>query len=75
MTLDEFVAVFAGEFEETPQGGWNGQTKFRELPEWGSLSTLSVLSAIDDEFDIVMTGSELRQCTTIEDAYKLALTK
>lgn len=75
MKLDEFVKVVAGEFQETPIEEINEQTHFRELEEWSSLVALSVLSSIDDEFDIILTGGDIRKCTTIEDLYNIALTK
>ena len=75
MKLDEFVNVVAGEFQNTPIETFNAQTHYRELPEWGSLVMLSVLSAIDDAFDVILTGSDIRQTTTIEDLYNIALTK
>lgn len=75
MKLDEFVKVVAGEFQETPIEEINAQTHFRELEEWSSLVALSVLSSIDDEFDIILTGGDIRKCTTIEDLYNIALTK
>ena len=75
MTLDEFVKVVANEFETTPVETFNAQTHFRELDEWSSLLALSVLSSIDDEFDIILTGGDIRKCTTIEDLYNIALNK
>ena len=75
MNLEEFVKVVANEFQETPIDEISGQTHFRELPEWSSLVALSVLSAIDDEFDIMLTGGDIRKSTTIEDLYNIACSK
>lgn len=75
MTIDEFVKVVAGEFENTPASEFNAQTRFRELDEWSSLLALSVISAVDDEFDIILTGADIRASKTIEDLYNIALSK
>lgn len=75
MNLEEFVKVVANEFQETPIDEISDQTHFRELPEWSSLVALSVLSAIDDEFDIMLTGGDIRKSTTIEDLYNIACSK
>lgn len=75
MTLDEFVKVVAGEFENTPASEFTAQTHFRELEEWSSLLALSVISSIDDEFDVILTGADIRASKTIEDLYNIALSK
>ena len=70
MTLDEFVKAFAAEFDDTPEETFKPETHYRELDEWGSLVASSIISMVDDEVDVVITGADLRSCTTIEDLYK-----
>jgi acyl carrier protein len=70
MKLDEFVKAFAREFEETPEEVFTPQTNYKELDEWGSLTVLSIISMVDEEFDKAITGADLRACNTIEDLYK-----
>jgi acyl carrier protein len=53
MTLENFITKFAEQFDETPAEEIKAETLFRELEEWGSLLGLSVISMIDDEYDIV----------------------
>jgi acyl carrier protein len=43
------------------------ETKFRDLENWDSLSFLSVLAMIDEEYDVVIEGNDFRQLVTIED--------
>ena len=75
MTLDEFVKAFAAEFDDTPEETFKPETHYRELDEWGSLVALSIISMVDDEVDVVITGADLRSCTTIEDLYKVVQSK
>lgn len=75
MTLDEFVKAFAAEFDDTPEDVFKPDTHFRELEEWDSLTTLSIISMVDDEADVVITGADIRSCTTIEDLYNIIQTK
>lgn len=42
-------------------------TKFRDLENWDSLSFLSVLAMIDEEYDVVIEGNDFRRLVTIED--------
>lgn len=75
MTLDEFVKAFAAEFDDTPEEVFKADTHFRELEEWGSLTALSIISMIDDNADVVITGADIRSCTTIEDLYNIVQSK
>ena len=75
MNLEEFVSRFAEEFEDTLLEQFTPETEFRELDEWSSLSGLSVISMIDDEFDRAITGAELRSVSTIEELYNLVQLK
>lgn len=75
MTLDEFVKAFAAEFDDTPSEQFSPTTNYRELDEWGSLVSLSIISMVDDEMNKRITGADLRNCTTIEDLYNLIESK
>ncbi len=75
ITLDEFVKAFAAEFDETPEEIFSPETHFRELDEWGSLLALSIISMVDDNCDVVITGADIRSCITINDLYKILQSK
>jgi acyl carrier protein len=45
----------------------NLQTKFRDLENWDSLSFLSILAMIDEEYDVIIEGNDFRRLVTIED--------
>ena len=75
MTLDEFVTVFAEEFDDTPVEDFNADTKYRQLDEWSSLVALSIISMVDDQFEKNITGADIRSTETIEDLYNLIQAK
>lgn len=75
MTLDEFVARFAEEFDETPEEQFTPSTDFKSLDEWGSLTALSIVGMVDEEYDKRITGADLRNVTTIEELYNLVESK
>lgn len=70
MKLDEFVEKFADEFTETPASEITAETKYRELKEWGSLTALSILSMIDEEYDQMLAGATLRKFETVKELYE-----
>lgn len=75
MTLDEFIEAFAEEFDDTPVEAFKADTKYRQLDEWSSLTALSIISMVDDQFDKNITGADIRSTETIEDLYKLIQAK
>lgn len=75
MELKEFVQKFAEQFEETDIELFTPDTVFKDLAEWSSLTALSIIAIIDEEMDKRITGADIRACATIEDLYKLALSK
>lgn len=75
MTLNEFIEKFAAEFDDTPAEEFKPETNYRELDEWSSLTALAIISMIDDEMDVQITGSDLRTAKTIEDLYNIVSAK
>lgn len=75
MTLDEFIEAFAEEFDDTPVETFKADTKYRQLDEWSSLTALSIISMVDDQFDKNITGADIRSTETIEDLYNLIQAK
>ncbi len=75
MTLEEFVKRFGEEFDETPLEQFHVSTDFKELEEWGSLTALSIIAMVDEEFDKRITGADIRNSKTIEDLYNLVISK
>lgn len=75
MNLNEFVQSFSQEFDETPKESFLPTTEFKNLDEWDSLVTLSIISMVDEKMEKRITGADLRSCNTIEDLYSLILSK
>ena len=69
MKLDEFVSNFAAEFDETPAEVFKPETDYKSLEEWNSLTALSIIAMIDDEYGKTITGADLRGNKTIEDLF------
>ena len=67
MKINDFIQNFANQFDETDASEFQATTEFRQLDEWSSLSSLAIISMIDDEYDVVINGNDLRNCNTIED--------
>lgn len=69
-TLDEFVALFAEQFDDTDASEIKADTVFHELDEWSSLIGLSVIAMIDEEFEVAVNADDMISSVTVEDLYK-----
>ena len=69
MTLNEFIQLFAEQFDETPASIFNPSTDYKTIEEWGSLTALAVITMVDAEMGKRITGANLVACTTIEELY------
>ena len=75
MDIKNFISYFASQFEETEESVFSADTKFRELDEWSSLTALSVLAMIDEEYDIQLPPTEMRTTNTIQELFDLVSSK
>jgi acyl carrier protein len=70
MDLQEFVGKMAEQFDEADGVAFNAGTEFKALDGWSSLSALSIIAMVDDEYGITLKGDDIRNAETIEDLYK-----
>lgn len=74
-TLDEFVALFAEQFDDTDASEITAMTAFHDLDEWSSLIGLSVIAMVDEEFEVALKGDDVKNSVTIEDLYNKVIAK
>ena len=74
-TLDEFVALFAEQFDDTDASEVKAETNFRELDEWSSIIGLSVIAMVDEEFEVALKADDMKRASTINDLYEIVKEK
>lgn len=74
-TLDEFVELFAEQFDETDASEIQASTEFHELDEWSSLIALSLIAMVDEEFEVTLKGDDVKSAVTVEDLYNKVIAK
>ena len=73
--LDSFINKLEVEFEELTPGALKAETGFRDLDEWSSMHALIIIALIDTEYDIVLSGDDLRSASTVQDLYDIVVAK
>ena len=74
-SLNEFVELFAEQFDETDASEIQASTVFHDLDEYSSLIALSIIAMVDEEFDVTIKGDDMRASVTVEDLYNKVVDK
>lgn len=75
MELNEFVANFAEQFDDTDASEITATTVFHDLEEWSSLIGMGLLAMAKTQYGKSITGAELKACVTVEDVFNLISSK
>lgn len=75
MELKEFIEHFAEQFDDTELSELKPETEFKLLDEWSSLTALSIIAMVDEEYDITIKGDDIRNSKTIEELFNAVKAK
>lgn len=75
MEIQEFVANFAEQFDDTEMDVFTPETAFRELDEWSSLTGLAILNMIAKKYEVKITPAELKSVETVIALFELVQSK
>lgn len=75
MEIKEFIENFADQFEETDASVFTPETAFHDLDEYSSLIALSIIAMVDEEYNVSLTGDDMRAAVTINDLFNTVKTK
>lgn len=75
MDIKEFIEYFADELDETTIDELSPETNFKSLSEWSSLTALSIIAMVEDNYEKEITGEDLRSSTTLQDLFNLVKSK
>ncbi|MDE6803668.1 MAG: acyl carrier protein [Muribaculaceae bacterium] len=75
MEIKEFVANFANQFDETDPTEITADTLFHDLDEWSSLTALSIIAMVDEEYDVILKGDDIKKAKTVEDLFETVKAK
>lgn len=69
--MKEFIEKLAEAIDVENVESLTPETEFRELDEWSSLAALSLIAMFDEEYNVTVNGTAIREAETIEDLYNL----
>jgi acyl carrier protein len=71
MDFKEFISNFAAELDETSEDMLTADTDLKALDEWSSLTALSIIAMVEDNYEVELGGDDLESCTTLNDLFNL----
>lgn len=74
MDINTFIDNMKDQFDDLSNELTPG-TVYADLDGWSSIVALSVISMIDDEYDVQVKGSEIRNTETIQELFDLVQSK
>ena len=75
MNASDFLEKFQNQFEDTDPADIELSTVYKDLDEWSSIVSFSVIAMVKVEYDKILTGAEIRHCNTVEDLFNLIASK
>lgn len=75
MEIKDFIEKFAEALDDMDASQLSSETKFRELAEWSSLAALSVIAMADEEYEVELSGTDLKNAETIGDLFEIITKK
>ncbi len=69
MKIEDFIADFADQFDDTEASEFTAETNFRDLEEWSSMIGLALLNMCEKSYGVQLTFDELRAAQTVQDLF------
>ena len=64
---DELISALKDVFEDVDTSSFNLKTEFKNNEEWDSMTALSLITIIDQEFGKSISGEKIKELNTIEE--------
>lgn len=51
------------------------EDEFKGFDEWSSLASLSLIAMVDEEYEVTLSGDDIRNAVTVQDLFNLIKSK
>ena len=75
MEINTFLQNFASISDDSDEALITNETILRDLEEWDSLTALSLIAMVDEEYSLKLTGDDIRSSTTLLDIFTVLKSK
>lgn len=75
MEQTTFLENFKNILDDTDVSLITIETNFRELTEWSSLTALSLIAMVDEEYSVKLTGDDIKLSKSLNDIFNIIKSK
>ena len=75
MNIQNFISNFAFQLDDTEVSDLSENTIYKDLDEWSSLTTLSIIAMCDEEYGVNIKGDDFKNTSTIKELFELIKSK
>ena len=75
MEINTFLRNFADILDDTDAALITQETVFRDLDEWNSLTALSLIAMVDEEYSVKLTGDDIKSSNSLNDIFEIIKNK
>lgn len=73
--MKTFIKYLHDSFDETSLEDLTPNKKISEIPEWDSITILTVIDIADRHYSKNIDGSDIEKCTTLKELYNMIKNK
>jgi acyl carrier protein len=74
-SIDQFIQKLERELDVTDPGTLKPELNYRNIPNWSSMYALIIVALCETEYDVAVTGEDLRKCNTVQDLYNVVVSR
>jgi len=75
MELGDFIKKVSEQYEDAEDVEFKPETEYKKLEQWSSITALSIIAMIDEEYSISIKGNDIQNSNTLEELYKVCQSK
>lgn len=75
MELQDFIEKVADQYQNAEDVEFKPETEYKKLAQWNSITALSIIAMVDDEYDITIKGNDIQNSNTLQELYNTCLEK
>lgn len=75
MELKDFIVNFSEQFDDIENVELTPETRFRDIEGYTSLVALMIITMVDEEYNVTISGDDMRSVNTIGELYNLVASR
>ena len=75
MEIKDFIQNLVTVFDDVEVEDLTPETNYHDIEEWSSIVALSVIAMIDEEYNVILSGDDIKNASTVQDLFDIVSKK